>query len=139
MLNIAAWFAQQGWPCEEVEPGVWHSSFTGERGERYDLYVLAAEDWVHFAVSPLLPGNPAGEAERLSTALLQLNQNLRLARLALDADGDLNLLTDLPLAHLNSALFGLTLDLLAYYTAKLAPELRLLLADPQHQSILFDK
>jgi hypothetical protein len=125
-------FAQQGWPCEEVEPQTWHTSFAGAQGETYDLYVLAAEEWLRFAVSPLLHQRPPPEAAWLHQVLLLLNQEMRLARLALDADGDVNLLADLPPAALTTQAFGQVLDVLVFYATALAPELRRLAVDPLH-------
>ena len=129
MPNLAAYFEHAGWPAEEIEPGVWRSTFADEAGTTYNLYVLAAEEWIHLAVSPLLRVDWAAEggehpAHRLPLTLLRWNQELRLARLALDEDGDINRLADLPAAHAGPSLFAETLQLLAYYTDHLAAELR---------------
>lgn len=132
MADIASYFRHYGWTCEEVEPGVWHSTFAVEAGEAYDLYVLAADDRVQLAVSPLFPSTFAGMTDRMQRVLLHMNQDLRLVRLALDADGDVNLLADLPAAHINAALFGQALELLAYYASELAPQLRQLAANPDY-------
>ena len=128
MVDIAACFRHYGWTCDEVDPGVWRSAFaveTGrETGEVYDLYVLAADDWVQLAVSPLYTPSLRAVPERMLSFLLHTNQDLRLARLALDADGDVNLLVDLPAQHINAEMFGQVLELLAYYTSELGPQLR---------------
>lgn len=129
MPNLSVYFQQAHWPAEEVEPDVWHCSFAGQSGDVYHLYVLAADDWLHFAVSPLLHAAELVQIEAagsgpLPPALLRANQALRLARLALDDDGDINLLADLPAAHTNAALFGETLELLAAYADELAAPLR---------------
>ena len=140
MPDLAACFEHAGWPAEELEPGVWRCTFADETGAPHDLYVLAAEEWVHLAVSPLLRIEWADRSERparlpayLMTALLRLNQDLRLARLALDEDGDINLLADLPAhvlaAHIGPSVFAETLELLAYYADQLAPQLWALAAD----------
>ena len=118
MPNLAAYFEHAGWPAEEIEPGVWRSTFADEAGATYNLYVLAAEEWIHLAVSPLLRVDWAaeggeGSTNRLPLALLRWNQELRLARLTLDEDGDINLLADLPAAHVVPSLFAETLQLLA--------------------------
>jgi hypothetical protein len=134
MSNLAAYFQHAGWPAEEIEPGVWHSSVADESGAPYQLYVLADEDWLHFAVSPLLHGAGIDEASPLHADLLRANQQLRLARLALDADGDINLLADLPAAHASAALFAQTLELLAGYTNILAPQLREAASEPNSLS-----
>jgi len=126
MVDIAACFRQYGWTCEEVDAGVWHSTFAVEAisGGIYDLYVLAADDWVQLAVSPLIATTHVNAPERLHSFLLHANQDLRLARLALDADGDVNLLVDLPAPHTTPELFGQVLELMAYYAGELAPQLR---------------
>jgi hypothetical protein len=129
MVDIAAYFRHYGWTCEEVEPGVWHSTFTIETGDSYDLFVLAADDWVQIAVSPLFPTSIGDVTERLQSVLLHVNQDLRLARLALDGDGDVNLLADLPAEHINMAMFGQVLELMAYYANELAPQLRQVAAE----------
>ena len=56
----------------EEEQGIWRSTFALESEEDFDLYVLAAEDWVHFAVSPLLPRLEDAHLARLQPALLRL-------------------------------------------------------------------
>ena len=128
MVDIAAYFQHYGWTCEEVDPGVWHSSFAVETGSEpgaiYDLYVLAADDWVQVAVSPLYVTSFVAVPQRLLLFLLHTNQDLRLARLALDADGDVNLLIDVPAQHINAELFEQVLELLAYYASELGPQLR---------------
>jgi hypothetical protein len=128
MVDIAACFRHYGWTCEEVDPEVWHSTFTvetgGEPGDVYELYVLAADDWVQLAVSPLYATSFVAVPERLLAFLLHTNQDLRLARLALDAEGDVNLLVDLPAQHINAEMFGQVLELLAYYASELGPQLR---------------
>ena len=133
MPDLAAYFEHAGWPAEEIEPGVWRCAFADQASATHDLYVLVTEEWVHLAVSPLLraDGAAGGErlAQRLSVAALGLNQQLWLARLALDEEGDINLLADLPAAHIGPSLFAETLELLAYYTDRLAPVLRGLAAD----------
>lgn len=132
MHNIPAFFRQHGWPHEALEPGVWHSAFVGEDGQEHHLYVFAAEDWVQFAVSPLVAAGPHGNASGgLYAALLRLNQDLRLARLALDGDGDINLLAELPAESVTAATFGQVLEVLAFYAGELGPSLRQFLADPQ--------
>ena len=134
MVDIAAYFRHYGWTCDEVDPGVWHSAFAVEAGldpgDVYDLYVLAADDWVQFAVSPLHSPSFGAVPERLLSFLVHTNQDLRLARLALDADGDVNLLVDVPAPHINAELFGQVLELLAYYASELGPQLRRLDGEP---------
>lgn len=136
MANIATYFQRYGWASAELEQSVWRSTFATEAEEDFDLYLVVAEDWAHFAVSPLLPHLAPAALARLQPALLRLNQELRLARLAVDADGDVNLLADLPLARISYREFALALDLLIFYTSRLAAELRRTAADAEYHSPL---
>lgn len=136
MTDVGALFAQNDWAAELVEPGVWRTTFAVESEEEFDLYVVLAEDWLHLAVSPFVATGKLAAAARLPRSLLQLNQELRMARFALDADGDVNLLVDLPLSSVNAEHFGQVLDLFVFYTDRLAAELRRMASDPSFHSAL---
>ena len=136
MTDIEVLFDQNDWGCEVVEADVWRTTFAIASEEEFDLYVLLAEDWLHFAVSPWLTTATAGVSARLLRALLKLNQELRVARFALDADDDVNLLADLPLAAADATRFGETLDLLVFYTDRLVSDLRRVAVDPDFRSAL---
>jgi len=137
MTDVGALFAQNDWAAELVEPGVWRATFAVESDEEFDLYVVLAEDWLHFAVSPFVATGDLAAAARLPHTLLQLNQELRMARFALDADGDVNLLADLPLSGADAHHFGQVLDLFVFYADRLAAELRRVAADPSFHSARF--
>ncbi len=100
MIDIAACFERYEWTAERIEAGIWRTTFAVESEEDFDLYVMVSEDWVHFAVSPFVAAAPPGSEARVYAILLRLNQELRLARFALDGDGDINLLVDLPASAL---------------------------------------
>jgi hypothetical protein len=136
MTDVGALFAQNDWAAELVEPGVWRTTFAVENEEEFDLYVVLTEDWLHFAVSPFVATGGLAAAARLPRALLQLNQELRMARFALDADGDVNLLADLPLSSADASHFSQVLDLLVFYADRLAADLRRMAADPNFHSAL---
>jgi hypothetical protein len=86
-----------------VEPGIWRTTFAVTSEEEFDLYVVLTEDWLHFAVSPLLVTRDWRRRRACHCTLLKLNQELRMARFALDADGDVNLLADLPLSSADAS------------------------------------
>ena len=134
-VTIGEFFEQYEWSAEEVDQDVWRSTFTTEAEEKFDLYVMLAEEWVHFAVSPLV--RVCGEAQpRLITALLRLNQRLRLVRLGLDDEGDLNLVADAPRERFDYGDFALIVDLLVEYTSALARELQRSVQDENYFSPL---
>ena len=129
-MDIPALFDRYEWGYETVEAGIWRSSFADEQDEEFDLYVAAGEDWLHFAVTPLTPV-PAPECrEKLTSLLLRLNQTVRLVRFAIDGDGDVTLLADLPMAGLSFPLFAATLDALIHYTRELGGMLARTATDP---------
>jgi hypothetical protein len=138
MTAIGAYFTRHDWTAEEVEPGIWRSSFATEAEEDFDLYVLVADDWAHFVVSPFLARFEGADMTRLYAILLRLNQELRLARFALDGDGDVNLLADLHLSMLSYVTFSRVIELIVACTDRLAGELRRVAREPGYHSPLFE-
>jgi hypothetical protein len=135
-IPVADYFEQYEWAAEEVEPGIWRSTFTTEAEEDIDLYVMVAEEWIHFAVSPLVHVGDAEKRPHLIAALLRLNQLMRLVRLGLDDEGDLNLVADAPRERFEYGDFALILDLLTEYASALAYEIERSLTDENYFSPL---
>ena len=133
---VADYFEQYEWSAEEIEPGVWRSTFTSEGDDEFDLYVMLAEEWIHFAVSPLVHTGNVALRPQLASALLRLNQRLRVVRLGIDDEGDLNLVADAPRERFDFGDFALILDLLVEYTSALAYELQRSVSDETYFSPL---
>ncbi len=127
--NPSSFFDNYDWHADELEPGIWRSSFATDAGGEFDLFVMAGEEWVHFAVSPFTPRPVDACRGRLFEALLILNQQMRLAHFGLDGDGDVNLLLELPTIGFDFAQFELALDTLGHYTEELGGELARLATD----------
>ena len=136
MPDISNLFDRAGWAYTMPEVGLWQSSFFTEREEEYDLYVMAVEDWVHFAVTPFLPPIPVAQAPRIHAALLKLNQQMRSVRFGLDGDGDVTLLADIAARQLDSTAFTEILDAFVFYTDQVAGELWRMATDPTYFSPL---
>jgi len=139
--GLAAYIAREAWHAEEIEPGVWRATFATERDDQFDLVVILGEEAVHFAVTPLAhvqeqADSAAAHRARLFGGLLRLNQQMRLARLALDEDNDVNLIADLPRHGFDYAQFAQVVDLLTQYTDALAHEVRRAADDPAYYSPL---
>ncbi|MBI1296992.1 hypothetical protein GC175_18725 [bacterium] len=122
ILDISTFFEKHEWTSQQVDTNVWLSSFATEREEDFDLYVAAADDWLHFAISPFAPRPRPECTPVLYKALLGLNQQMRLVRFTIDEDGDVNLLADLPQTDISYAGFAAVLDTMVYYTEQLAHE-----------------
>lgn len=152
-IPIGDYFAATDWCAERLEDGFWRAAFATdelpdlEQFEEFvqggfgslvevehDLYVMADAEWVHFAVSPFTPRPTPACAGRLYEALLLLNQKMVLAHFGVDAEGDVNLLVDLPVAGFERTHFAATLTLLVEYTQTLALELSRLAVDPAYRS-----
>ncbi len=136
MLEIGKLFERAGWSCTMPDTGLWQSSFFTDHEEEYDLYVMVVDDWVHFAVTPLLPPLPVAQTPRLYAALLRLNQQLRGAHFALDSEGDVTLIADMAARQLDERAFAEILDALVFYTERLAGELWRMATDPTYHSPL---
>jgi|GEM_PF-929842 len=134
--DISSLFERAGWAYTQPEPGLWQSSFFTEAEEEFDLYVMTVEDWVHFAVTPFLQPIPLAQQPRLHTALLKLNQQMRVVRFALDGEGDVTLIADIAARQLDSAAFVIVLDAIGFYTDQLAAELWRMAGDPTYFSPL---
>lgn len=128
-LNLTDYFDRHDWTVSEPEPGLWHTRFSTEWDEDFDLYATVAEDWVHFAISPFLPRAADDAAPRLHATLLQLNQGLRLARFAIDAEGDVTLVLDLPRPGFGDAAFALALEVLTAVAEELGRPLARMAVD----------
>jgi hypothetical protein len=135
-INIPTYFKRYAWACEQVEDSIWRSTFTTEREEDFDLYVMLGEDWVHFAVSPFVPKPDSACQPRLFAALLRLNQQMRLVSFALDDEGDVNLLATLPRHGFAYRHFATTVDTLVSYTQSLAYDVARLATEPTYYSPL---
>ena len=132
-VDIPTLFDRYEWGYETVEAGIWRSSFADEQDEEFDLYVAEGEVWLHFAVSPLTPPPRPECSQKLTTLLLRLNQSLRLVRFAVDDDGDVALLADLPMEALTFSLFAATLDALIHYARELGGSLARAATDPNYE------
>ena len=96
---------QSGFPVHDVAPGVWKTGLRGANAT-FQLWVSDEGDFVRFAIAPLLR-KPAREEQvsRLHDHLLRLNPTVRMARFALSPEGDVELITDFPSAHLDAEPF----------------------------------
>lgn len=116
--TVEEYLRRDGWHYERV-PGspvpTWRSGFRGQVAP-FRFYVRLTESWLFFIISPFaIPSQEERVAAALFRRLLQLNQDMTLAKFSLDSDGDVVLTVEYPVEHLGYAEFRDALDVLAYY------------------------
>jgi hypothetical protein len=123
MHMIDEYVARYGWAGERLDENTWRTVYAGDDEADHDLYVMASDRWLHFAVSPLIRRPTPENVTRLNELMLRINQGLPACALAVDDDGDVNLVAALPIASLSYSQFEQLLDTLIQVTADLAHEL----------------
>lgn len=134
MIPVEALFEQHEWAAEQLEPGIWRATFTTEREEEYDLYVMATETAARFAVTPFVTCGESADANRVARLLLLLNPMMEYVYFGFDEDGDIMLLADLPARLLDYEAFGAIVDAMTEATSTLAYEIRRMVYDPDYHS-----
>ncbi len=128
-VDMEAWFREYGWHVVQLEPSIWLGTFATAHEEEFDLFIRQDDEWINMAVSPLAPRPTGGIGPRLALALLRLNERTQMVRFAIDGEGDLALLADLPVQNLHYATFAMAMDMLTATTDALAGALARLVAD----------
>lgn len=113
--DIPGFFDTYGWRYESRDPGIFRTGFVGESGA-WDIWVRATSSLVLFVISPLVP-RPAevSPGPVLLRALLKANNELNLAKLAIDDDEDISLSVELPAEGFTYSQFSDALTALAHY------------------------
>ena len=116
--TVEEFLSRDGWHYERVEGGnvaTWRSGFRGEVAP-FRFYVRLTENWVFFIISPfVLPARNPASRSALYQKLLRLNQDMTLAKFALDSDEDVVLTVEFPTESIDYSEFKDALDVLAYY------------------------
>ena len=124
MSNLAPFFTQRGMLFEPVGEGGISSAFSttlsDDRDHAFVLFALPLEDgfgdrYERLTIVPFLEQPVNGYPNELYTTVGQMNHDLPQLKFAFDADGDLELLIDLPAGELDDARFDRSLQLLADY------------------------
>lgn len=116
--TVEEYLCRDGWPFERVAEGnapTWRSGFRGQVAP-FRFYIRLTENWVFFIIAPfVLPPRDAESAANLHRRLLRLNQDMTLAKFALDSDDDIVLTVEFPSRSLDYDGFKNALDALSYY------------------------
>jgi len=116
--TVEEFLARDGWHFERVTDGnvpTWRSGFRGEVAP-FRFYVRLTDNWVFFIINPfVLPAKTPEGAQALHKRLLRLNQDMTLAKFALDQDDDVVLTVEFPTESIDYSEFKDALDVLSYY------------------------
>jgi hypothetical protein len=115
--TVEDFLQRDGWYFERVPDGnvpTWRSGFRGEVAP-FRFYVRLTDNWVFFIISPFVLTGKAAATPELYRRLLRLNQDMTLAKFALDNDEDVVLTVEFPTESIDYSEFKDALDVLAYY------------------------
>ncbi|MFW6067932.1 MAG: YbjN domain-containing protein [Myxococcota bacterium] len=126
--TIESLLREGGWPCDRITPDTFRSHFKGRRASFPFFVRLDPGGYLTFAIVPFLrtPEDEAA-AERLYRRLLELNQELLMAKFSIDDDLDVVLSVEYPSGEMDRSEWDDALDSLAYYADRHYDELRALL------------
>lgn len=126
--TVPALLEKGGWPADRIGPDTWRSVFHG-KAQSFPFFVRIDADagWAHFAIVPYLRSpDEEAKAKVLYDRLLQINQQLMMAKFSIDDDLDVVLSVEYPTAQLDDTEWKDALDVLAYYAEQHYDELRVL-------------
>lgn len=122
---VRATLEDGGWPCHKISDDTCRSLFQGKKTS-FPFYVrIDPAGFVVFAIVPYLksPEDPK-LAGALYAQLLELNQQLLMAKFSIDDDLDVVLSVEWPSAELDRSEFDDALDVLSYYADRHYDDLR---------------
>lgn len=116
--TVEEYLARHDFVVARVADDTWRGTFPAA-AKSFRFFVRLAPGWLHFTVTPLLDERPgdAAAARALFERLLRLNGEIRLAKFALDAAGEVVLGVDLPTLDLDFSEFHEALEALRHYAA----------------------
>jgi len=128
--TLSEYLKQYGWQFERANEVTLATGFRGQDND-FHVFVHLAESWVLLAVVPFTPPPSPVARLRFARLAMRLSYEMSMAKLALDPEGDVALLVELPAVDLSFAQFSLGLDTLTYWADKYYRQLLNLARDPQ--------
>lgn len=130
---------EYGWTFESVADNHWSTGFQGEQ-RLFPLTIRLSETCVSFEVRPLVEAPlDAGQWPELSRDLLELNERMQLAKVAVTSHGEVSLSCQVLVAGFDFEMLTRILGILGYYADEIAPEIAHRLAtaaDPERPVFL---
>lgn len=135
--QIFVYLKRRDWTFEQLEEDTVITGFTMTLSDGNDhsfsIYVMLIEDpyddkYIRLSIVPFVEQPYDGYPDKLYLMVGQVNHDLPGLKFAFDADGDLELLIDIPEVQLNQSAFDKALQLLIDYSGLYYLELSTLLA-----------
>lgn len=121
--QIEQFIRSYGWKFESQTNGELITRFVGETTDtNFNLIIAADEKWLSLTVWPYFPYIPTEKRTEVLDLIAKCNFQVRLARLALTASGDIAICLDLPAEALTEPVFHTCLDVITWYADSLYPE-----------------
>jgi hypothetical protein len=122
--KVPQYLKQAGWPCERLNDDTFRSRFVA-RTNSLPLYIRVDDGgFITFAIVPFMKSpEERDRAEKLYKRLLELNQDLMMAKFCIDDDLDVVLSVEYPTKDLDPSEFNDALDVLSFYADRHHAEL----------------
>lgn len=106
-------------PADRITPDTWRSRFRGARAS-FPFFIRVGRDgYITFAIVPFLKSPKSTKrAKELYQRLLELNQNLLMAKFSIDDDLDVVLSVEYPARELDQSEFDDAIDVVSFYADK---------------------
>jgi hypothetical protein len=112
MTDLNALLADYGWSYRQLSTSQWQTGFKTD-SRTFTLQIDVSEHFVSFRL-PLFSASDRDLSELLHT----LNQDMRILRLVLAADGSVELIGDVPLHGFDQKVLELVLGLYGYFASR---------------------
>lgn len=118
--KLEEFFKKYGWDLESTGPGRWRSGFSGAHGY-YPMSIHLSHTILTLTVCPIIDKSLWDQAGAVQfQKILQLNGELKLVKLGIDAHGALCLISQTVAREINFSIFSQTLEVLGYYCDELS-------------------
>lgn len=121
--RLESMLQEYGWTFEPAGENTWRTGFQGEQ-RLYPLAIRLTQTCISFEVRPLIDLTlDAVHSPVLSRELLELNEKLQLAKVAVNEGGEVSLSCQVLVSGFDAEKLGRVLGILGYYADEVAPEI----------------
>lgn len=93
--DIERWFDRYGWSFSSIDKRTFRTGFRGSSAS-FHILIGLTRHWIVFTINPLVDRPECGWGPMAMKTLCTANQEVNLAKLGLDSDGDAFISVELP-------------------------------------------